>query len=213
MEAAMKDESVKDLLQLIVIQLAIEKIELHPKARKTMIIDEAIDFLMGDMGDFIAGLYRKIRKRNGQVLLATQGVSYLEDLDNLVKKSIFGNSDIKILLNHKNDRDSYPALMKYLSLTDFDLELLDSLETAKEYREIFIKLGGFSRAFRVELSPFAAGTYSTTADEVEYMRMVFERSGNWVLVINQFIEDKNSGKFKRWLEEKKNVLQKSNEVA
>jgi conjugation system TraG family ATPase len=212
MEAAMKDESVKDLLQLIVIQLAIEKIELHPKARKTMIIDEAIDFLMGDMGDFIAGLYRKIRKRNGQVLLATQGVSYLEDLDNLVKKSIFGNSDIKILLNHKNDRDSYPALMKYLSLTDFDLELLDSLETAKEYREIFIKLGGFSRAFRVELSPFAAGTYSTTADEVEYMRMVFERSGNWVLVINQFIEDKNSGKYKRWLEEKKNVLQRSNEV-
>lgn len=186
----MGNEELANVVMTIIIGITADKIENTHGVRKTVIIDEAIDFLKGDSGEFIGGYYRKIAKRGGQVFIATQGVGYLDDIDPLTRKSIFGNSDIKILLNHRNARDSYPALQKNLGLTQFELDLLDSMENGDRYREIFIKLGEVSKVYRTEIGFFAEGVYTSTKTELEEIYGLEKEIGNLGAAINQFIYNK-----------------------
>lgn len=186
----MGNEDLANIVMTIIIGITADKIENTHGVRKTVIIDEAIDFLKGDSGEFIGGYYRKIAKRGGQVFLATQGVGYLDDIDPLTRKSIFGNSDIKILLNHRNARDSYPALQKNLGLTKHELDLLDSMENGDRYREIFIKLGEVSKVYRTEIGYFAEGVYTSTKTELEEIYALEKEIGNLGSAINQFVYNK-----------------------
>lgn len=186
----MGNEDLANIVMTIIIGITADKIENTHGVRKTVIIDEAIDFLKGDSGEFIGGYYRKIAKRGGQVFLATQGVGYLDDIDPLTRKSIFGNSDIKILLNHRNARDSYPALQKNLGLTKHELDLLDSMENGERYREIFIKLGEVSKVYRTEIGYFAEGVYTSTKTELEEIYALEKEIGNLGSAINQFVYNK-----------------------
>jgi hypothetical protein len=186
----MGNEDLANIVMTIIIGITADKIENTHGVRKTVIIDEAIDFLKGDSGEFIGGYYRKIAKRGGQVFLATQGVGYLDDIDPLTRKSIFGNSDIKILLNHRNARADYPALQKNLALTKHDLDLLDSMENGDRYREIFIKLGDVSKIYRTEIGYFAEGVYTSTKTELEEIYGLEKEMGNLGAAINQFVYNK-----------------------
>lgn len=190
LEAIKNNEDIRTIVIAIILFDASYIIDRIKGKRKSLIIDEAIDFLTGDMGEFIAGQYRKIRKRNGEVYLATQGIGYLDVLDELTRRSIFGNSDTKILLNHKNDRDSYPLLRKYLSMTDFDIELLDSIDESNH--EFFIKMGQHSRIFRGDYSPFALGVYTSDPKDNEIIEAHLNKSNSLKTAIYQYIQEKQS---------------------
>lgn len=189
LEGIAKDEDLSGIVMTIVMGIATNKIDRTHGVRKTLIIDEGIDFLKGDVGEFIGGSYRKIRKKDGEVILATQGVGYLDEIDSLTRKSIIGNSDTVILLSHKNDKNSYPLLKKYF-LNDHHLAMLDSMESGERYREVFIKMGQFAKVFRNEISYFAEGVYTTTKKELEEIYALEKEIGNLGSAINQFVYNK-----------------------
>jgi len=183
-----------NIVMTIVVGIAVDKVENTHGVRKTIMIDEAIDFLKGDSAEFVGGAFRKVAKRNGQIIIATQGIKYLDDIDPLTRNSILGNCDIKILLNHSTAKESYPALQKNLGLTDFDLELLDSLQNGARYREIFMKFGDAPRVYRVEFSPFAEGVYTSTKTELEEIKKYQDQMGHLGAAINQFVLNKYHAK-------------------
>lgn len=189
LEGIKNNEDLSGIVMTIVMGIATNKIEKTHGVRKTLIIDEAIDFLKGDAADFIGGSYRKIRKRDGEVILATQGVGYLDEIDPLTRKSVIGNSDTVILLSHKNDKNSYPLLRKYF-LNEHQINLLESMESGDRYREVFIKMGSFAKVFRTEISFFAEGVYTTTKTELEEIYRLEKEIGNLGAAINQFVFNK-----------------------
>lgn len=170
-EALGKDQDLKEIILTIIIELATEKIEKNSSVINELIIDEAIDSLTGEMGDFIGGAYRRIRKKDGVVGIATQGISYLKNIDPLVKDSIISNTGIKVLLSHKGNTADYPLLKEFLTITDYGISLLDSVIKRDDlgYREFFIQLDTLPKVYRLQLSPENRLVYSTTKSETREM--------------------------------------------
>jgi type IV secretory pathway VirB4 component len=194
LEAIESNKEVKGLVAILIINLVTKKTESVKGERVSFLIDEAIDFLAGDMGDYIGGAYRKIRKKNGEVIIATQGVTYLDSVDKLVRDSITGNTQTVMLLDHSSVKgQAYPKLQKYFSLTDSDLKLLDSIQVHHEkgYGEVFIKMGDLAKNFRLQVSDFAGSLYTTRKSEVEEINEIRERVGSLAGAINVYIDNKS----------------------
>jgi len=196
LEAIKEREEINEIVIAIVMYNASEIINTK-KSKKAYIVDEAIDYLKGDMGDFIAGLYRKIRKRNGQAIISTQGIGYLEELSPLVMKSIFGNTSSVWLLSHKEDKASYKLLKQYLDLSDGQLSMLDSVGRGDGYREVLLKMGAdFCTVLRVQISEFALLSYTTKSEEVDRLEFHYQRSNSHITAIRDFMEEKSKEKKK-----------------
>lgn len=193
LESIKGNKELFPVMCILIIELVMDKLRgLDERIRKTFLIDEALDFLKSDMGEFIAYLYRTIRKKGGEVYLAAQNIEFLEECSETVRKSIMINTDTKILLDHSKNRNLYPSMKSILSLNNSDLDLVDSLQDGKGYREFFLKLGNESKIFRNEVSEYAGTLYSTTPEVVAELTENFKKIGNMNAVINQYIEKKHS---------------------
>ncbi len=189
-------EGDKRLIELVII-LSLNKIEKaisnNFKVVKNIYIDEAVDYLKGRAGTFIGGWYRKIRKRNGQIIIAAQSISFLDDIDPLVKSSILANCDLKILLSHRGKETEHPKLIASLGLTKHSINLLESLEIndAEGYREFLLVIGNYPRVFRYHPSELTMLAYSTTPRDIEQIEKNYTKSNNYAQAIYQTLEDRN----------------------
>ena len=116
----------------------------------------------------------------------------MNGMDPLVESSIFGNTSIKILLNHSSDKDSYPMLQQKLSLTDSEMRLLTQMIVPDErpYRVVFMKFGempGF--LFRNEVSRETFAAYNTDPKKVEEINEIANRTGSMKVGIETFVEN------------------------
>lgn len=188
-----KDPFLKDLVFLMILNRVIHKFDTQKDKRKLLFIDEAIDSLKGNSGEFIGGMYRKIRKQNGRVGIATQGITYLDEINSLVRQSIFSNSDVKILLSHKSNTQDYPILKKYLALSDHSIELLDKLQQndAELWREVFIQIGAYPRVFRYSVSEITSLAYSTTPKDIIEIDNEFKKTDNYEAAIYNVLDKRN----------------------
>lgn len=192
LEAIKDNKDISEIVIAIVMYYAAEIINTKDE-RKAYIVDEAIDYLKGDMGDFIAGLYRKIRKRNGQAIISTQGIGYLNELSDLVKKSIFGNTSTVWLLSHKDDKASYPLLKEQLDLTEGELAMLDSVGRGDGYREVLLKMGTtFCEVIRMQISKFSLLSFTTDPEEVQQLERNYRKSKSHVSAILDYLETKEN---------------------
>lgn len=192
LEAVGNNPDVFNILSVIIIELTLQKCNKLPGIKKTLIIDEGLNFLEDEkMGEYIGHLFRTIRKKEGQIALATQNVNFLKNIPPIIRDSIIINTDIKILLDHTNYKSSYKDIQEILSFTDKDIELLDSIQNGKGYREFMIKLGNKSFIYRNEVSEFAAGVYTSKQSEVIEIEKRFEKTGSLTAAIKQYIEDKS----------------------
>lgn len=187
------NDSLGKPTMLIVMNLFEKIMKLHFGNRVRMFIDEAVDFLKGSqMGDYIGGLYRKIRKQGGQVCIITQTLDYLDDLDPLVRSSILGNSEIKVLLNHLKAGHLFKQIQNDLSFSNSEMELLKNQTPAdNSYRIGFMKFGtmkGF--LFRMEISPQTYALYQTNAKEIELIDKLIDSTGNIDSAVESFVEEK-----------------------
>lgn len=180
---------------LIVMNLFEKMKNIHYGNRVRMFIEEAVDFLQGGVfSDYIGGLYRKIRKYGGQVFIVTQSIEFLDKLDPLVSASIQTNSEIKIILNHAKVSFLYPRLIKDLSLSRSEAELIKNQTTLEDskYRIGFMKFGSMKGfLFRHEVSPETFAMYQTNASEIKKIDDLIERTGNVVSAVETYIEDNN----------------------
>jgi type IV secretory pathway VirB4 component len=173
---------------VIIIEMIIQKINKLKGIRKTLIIDEGLNFLQDPkMGDFIGYLYRTFRKKEGEVILAAQNVLFIESAAPVVRDSIVLNSATNILLDHSEHTSNYVAIKRVLSFTDHQIELLDSLEKGETYREFFMKLGKLSNIYRMEVSKFANAVYTSKESEVREISRIEKEVGSMESAIKQYI--------------------------
>jgi hypothetical protein len=192
-------KNMKDVAQpvfLIVINLFEKIMKVNFGNRVGMYIDEAVDFLKGEiMGDYIGGLYRKIRKQGGRVAIITQSIDFLDGLNELVRNSIFANSEIKILLNHAKSSYLFPQIKRDLSLTSSEMKLLENQTPGGAYRIGFMKFGSMKGfLFRIEISTQTYSLYQTNADDIKKIDELIEGcSGNIEEAVQEFIDSRFDG--------------------
>ncbi len=191
MENVQANDEIFSLVSIIIIELVLQKIKQLRGVRKTLIIDEALDFLKDPkMGDFIAYLYRTIRKKEGEVFIAMQNINFLKSCDSIVRDSIIINSATHLLLDHSEATSSYKDIKELLSYTDHEIEMLDSVIKAETYREFFMRMGKTASILRMEVSPFAASVYTTKEKEVVEIEKLWKENNNLITAIYQYEENK-----------------------
>lgn len=191
LEAVEKNPVVFPIMVILIMELVIQKIQKLKGVRKTLIVDEALNFLQDPkMGEFIGYLYRTFRKKEGKVCIAAQNVKFLEAADPVVKDSIILNTATKILLDHSEHTSNYADIQRVLSFTQHEIELLDSLEKGQGYREIFIKMGKVSSIYRVEVSDYAGAIYTSKESEVQEIHRLFKELGSLDAALEQYVYNK-----------------------
>lgn len=104
LESISKNDKKLFLVVIIVlINITLSKVDNSnlKDVRKTVLMDEGIDFLIHEyLGKVIAEFYRKIGKKLGRIILATQNVALFNALPELIRTSILGNSETIILMKH-----------------------------------------------------------------------------------------------------------------
>ncbi|TDX01839.1 TraG family conjugative transposon ATPase [Dinghuibacter silviterrae] len=168
---AIKDSILFPVVTLIIMEVILAKIRRLPgKVKKLIVIEEAWKALAKEgMSEYIKGLFKTIRKSNGEAVVVTQEV---EDIisSNVVKDAILNNADIRILLDQGKYLQKFEPIKRLLGLTDKEEAMVLSLNKANEpgrrYKEVFLSLAGrISQVYRVELSPEEYWTYTTQAAE------------------------------------------------
>jgi type IV secretory pathway VirB4 component len=176
---------------IIVLNLIADKIKKRKGITKELIIDEAFDFLNDEkMGDFIAYLFRTFRKKEGEILIAAQNVLFIKSCPPQIKDSILINSDTKILLNHSKFTDNYKDIQNVLSISESEIEMLDSLQEDERGREFYIKMGKKSGIFRLEVSPIADISYDSRQAKVIELQKLREETGSIPAALNQMLENR-----------------------
>jgi Bacteroides conjugation system ATPase, TraG family len=209
LEDLQNNKDLFTLVAIIIIELVCQKIKVLKGINKTLIIDEALNFLEDEkMGDFIGYLYRTIRKKEGEVYIAAQNVKFLQTATEKVRDSIIINTATQILLDHSEHRSSYAAIQNILSFTDHEIELLDSIQNGDEYREFFIRMGKKSFIMRMDVSEFADAVFTSKESEITRIGQYFEKYRNLRTAIYQYLEDKYLED--KYLEDKKSNLKNQN---
>lgn len=194
MESASKKEYFP-LVTIITLQMIVDKIKRRQGVRKELIIDEGLDFLMDEkFGDFIAYLFRTVRKKEGSITIAAQNVLFLKNCPAQIRDSILINCDVKVILDHSSYRKEFANLRDVLSLSEDELTMIESIQKTEKWREFFIKLGNDSFVFRTEVSPFAAVAFDSRQSTVVRIRQLFKETGSTYAAINRYLEEKRKEK-------------------
>jgi conjugation system TraG family ATPase len=188
----MEDVSKKDyfpIVAIITLQLIVEKIKKRQGVAKTLIIDEALDFLKDEkFGDFIGYLYRTFRKKEGEVILAAQNVLFIKMAAPLIRDSIIINCATKMILDHNEHRSNLVEVQNILSITNDERTMVESLQKHERWREFFIKIGNNSFIFRNEVSPFAAVAFDSRQSTIVKLKQLFKETGSTYAALNKYLE-------------------------
>lgn len=191
----MEGVSKKDhfpIIAIILLNLVAQKIKRRQGIEKTLIIDEALDFLKDEkFGDFIAYLYRTFRKKEGEICLAAQNVLFLKSTSELIRDSIIINTGTKIILDHSEHVSNLKEIKNMLSMSDQEIDMIASLQTAEKWREFFLKLGNSSFIFRNEVVEQSAVAFDSRQKTVVRIKQLAKETGSIYTAINQYIAQKN----------------------
>lgn len=182
------------LLCLIITFLNIKKIQRLPRSVfKSFIIDEALSFLKGDIGECIGNLFAEARKENGQVVVVTQGIRFLLEAPSEVQEKIFSNRDFIVMTNHEGYENSFEDYTKLLGFTEKDLELLASV---RRNEEVFIRLGSKGMILRIEVSEEEHGVFTTDPQEMKTLTELYRKYKSMRTAIEVFAKQKRTLKRK-----------------
>jgi len=194
LEGVAENDELFELCCLNVTQISTMNMERLPKSVvKLFILDEAIDFLKSEVGgNYFAGGYRKWRKRNGRIWLATQDVSFMDSLHDFVRNSILRNARIRLVLRGPTLRESaLKDLKSALDLSEKDLEMYRSTEYDEDnpYRDALLRVGDESKIIRIAASPKNMVVYDTRAEVLEKIAKIFKETNHMGLAVNQYYQD------------------------
>ena len=167
------------VVTLIIMELFISKMRKLKGVRKIILIEEAWKAIARNgMAEYIKYLFKTVRKFYGEAIIVTQDI---EDIINneIVKNAIIHSSDCKILLDQSKYLYNFDRLQKLLGLTEKEKILILSMEKSKDYKMIFISLGGtHAKVYRVELSLEELLAYTTEEKEKIQVQAYAKRYGS-----------------------------------
>lgn len=151
------------ILQIFSLMISNE-IFLGDRSRRSIVcIDEAAQLLVSpQMGDFIGGMARRLRKHNSALLVGTQGVADFQTAPGA--KAAFKNSNWLVMLGCSDEEMETIKKDGILQLNAYIEEALRSLKMVGGlYSEAFIRNSNsrFSAVVQLKLDPFSLGLFST----------------------------------------------------
>ena len=184
------------VITLILMDTFISKMR-HPslgQTRKLILIEEAWKAISkAGTAEFIKYLFKTVRKHFGEAVVVTQEI---EDIigNDVVKNSILGNADCKILLDQRKYANSFDEIAQILGLTEKDVALALSLNRMLDfsnrnpYKEVFITLNGNnSRVYALEVSKQEYLVYTTEKTEKSKLMELEKQTGSIRSAINEYI--------------------------
>jgi hypothetical protein len=188
MEAVSKtDKKLFSIISVIIIDIILSKIKKLKGVRKTLIIDEALDFLLDPrMSEFIAYLYRTVRKKDGQVMIATQDAGFFMGLPEIIRNSLLRQSDTKIILNHNNSQDSFRDLVSLGIVAPKHIPLLRSLKSDGNGREFLLIQGESPMVLLNEVSWYAGLVYTSVQWDVVKIDELIAQYNNTDAAIREY---------------------------
>ncbi|MEN0016547.1 MAG: TraG family conjugative transposon ATPase [Bacteroidota bacterium] len=188
LEGIKKDPMIYPIVSIIIIELILEKIKKLKGVRKSFIIDECWDIMRSNLQGFIEYMYRTIRKRQGEVYIATQGAEDIRDA--AIGAAMINNTDTFMILDHAKNKAALPVLQQTLGLTDKDIAILSSIDNSHRWNEVFIKMGPLAKVYRLDVSPKTAAVYTSKEEEVKAIEALQAKlGGNLHYAIQQYIEN------------------------
>jgi conjugal transfer ATP-binding protein TraC len=160
----------KHLRQVVLLQLIMQiqhEVYLGDRGRKKIVIvDEAWDLLKeGEVARFMEGAYRKFRKYNGSVVIATQSIADL--YDNPAGRAIAENSATMCLLGQKAEAIEGVKRNGQLQISEGMFQQLKSVHTiAGVFSEIFVRGEAGQGIFRLFVDDYSKLQYSTSPDDL-----------------------------------------------
>lgn len=162
--------------------------------RKLILIEEAWKAISkAGTAEFIKYLFKTVRKHFGEAIVVTQEI---EDIigNEVVKNSILGNADCKILLDQRKYSNTFDEIAQILGLTEKDIALALSLNRVLDfsnrnpYKEVFITLNGNnSRVYALEVSKQEYLVYTTEKTEKSKLLDLEKQTGSIRNAINEYI--------------------------
>ena len=184
------------IVTLILMDTFISKMR-HPSlghSRKMILIEEAWKAISkAGTAEFIKYLFKTVRKHFGEAVVVTQEI---EDIigNEVVKNSILGNADCKILLDQRKYANTFDDVAQILGLTEKDIALALSLNqhldfrNRNPYKEVFITLNGNnSTVYALEVSKEEYLVYTTEKAEKSKLMELERQTGSMINAINEYI--------------------------
>ena len=145
---------------------------------KRLVIDEAWKAIMNEtMAPYLRSLWKTARKYSTSAMVVTQELDDIRSSE-VIRNTIIGNSDIKILLNQQKNAEKFDVLQEVMSLNDHQKHLILSMMKGHDPRLPYhtdVYIGYLNRygVFSVEGSAQEAKAYES---EFEAKRPVFEKA-------------------------------------
>lgn len=191
MDRIKADPVLYPVVSMLITELALDQIRKFPEDIKYIYMDEAWAMLSDAMGDWVESMFRTIRKNNGSMCIITQGIDEIST--SKVGAAIINNAQTKIILYH-SDQQQVEGLASLLGFTRHELDKIRSMRVGTGYRELFIKQAEVGKVFILEASPHLDAVLSSKPAERNYLQKLIAKYQKIEYAVNQYIEDKNSGK-------------------
>ncbi|MBR6640692.1 MAG: TraG family conjugative transposon ATPase, partial [Clostridia bacterium] len=188
------------IVTLILMDTFISKMR-HPslgQTRKMILIEEAWKAISkAGTAEFIKYLFKTVRKHFGEAVVVTQEI---EDIigNEIVKNSILGNADCKILLDQRKYQNKFDIVQQVLALTNKESAIALSVnkdlvkKNRPPYKEVFISLNGNHTAvYAVEVSRQEYLTYTTEKREKVRLYELEKQTGSMANAIEAYIKEEN----------------------
>lgn len=184
------------IVTLILMDTFISKMR-HPslgQTRKMILIEEAWKAISkAGTAEFIKYLFKTVRKHFGEAIVVTQEIEDIKG-NEVVKNSILGNADCKILLDQRKYANTFDEIAQILGLTEKDIALALSLnqhldfKNRNPYKEVFITLNGNnSKVYALEVSKQEYLVYTTEKKEKSRLMELEKESGSMIDAINKYV--------------------------
>ena len=160
---------------------------------KMLVIEEAWKAVTNETtANYMAWLWRTARKFNTSAVVVTQQAEDILD-NEIIKGAILHNSDIKIILDPGNSRNTFGETAKVLGLSKKETDLVLSINRNNDprylYREIFISLGGIKYGvFGVETSREEAVAYESKKTRKSDLLRLAGATGDYVEAIKRLCQ-------------------------
>jgi conjugation system TraG family ATPase len=184
------------IVTLILMDTFISKMR-HPslgQTRKMILIEEAWKAISkAGTAEFIKYLFKTVRKHFGEAVVVTQEIDDIIG-NEVVKNSILGNADCKILLDQRKYANTFDDVAHVLGLTEKDVALALSLnqdlnfKNRNPYKEVFITFNGNnSRVYALEVSKEEYLVYTTEKTEKYRLMELEKQSGSIINAIKNYV--------------------------
>lgn len=191
----MKGKAHFPIVAMMVLSLIIDKIK-RKIGKKTLLIDEALDFLIDEkFGNFIAYLYRTYRKKGGEVIIAAQNVQFIESAASIVKQSILANADTKIILQHGKKYLDQLRACSIIGISELEQESILRMRRTNTTREFAMKLGDEFHIFSNGVSNECAAAFDSRQEVVVEIERLFKKTRSIPLAIKEYLNKNKDYKF------------------